>query len=427
VKWNRLWWLVVLQAIVVPAQAASDPAREQELALIHAAEADFATWKKTGVEPNTFRENVEESGRFDLFDRVLTGDHPDRTELKPTAAAVDIPVTTQSVEPRYTTTPSAGQCPTVWRRITRDRFEIWTPQVGKLFDAGGKLLAEVKVRRGDGHGREWYGAFLPDGRWITTDIEDLDKELTMFSADGKRLWTIPGDRLIPDTKDGYDATPLIAWARSDKDGKAWVVSVGSESGRGWVKVDPDGKFTRIESPWKECFPQQLGPRGFLESKADSDDGSVSVTREVAGHGSGAVWPNYGIGETSVSIFEGGKFGILPGGWAIHIQSDYSDLFQPRDARVREPLWFYSVNGQFKRWINGRAVGTDLGTGGLWVRLPDDTCLRVDKGFSAKTHLRFVGAGKKTLMPLEIHQDIGLGLFLEDDKLVVGTWKLPPSK
>ena len=38
----------MLQAIVVPAQAASDPAREQELALIHAAEADFATQRDVG-------------------------------------------------------------------------------------------------------------------------------------------------------------------------------------------------------------------------------------------------------------------------------------------------------------------------------------------------------------------------------------------
>jgi hypothetical protein len=53
----------------------------------------------------------------------------------------------------------------VIRRITPDRFEMWLPHRGLLFDGTGKTIATALPPRHDGHGREWYGAFLPDGRW----------------------------------------------------------------------------------------------------------------------------------------------------------------------------------------------------------------------------------------------------------------------
>ena len=55
----------------------------------------------------------------------------------------------------------------VVRRMTRARFELWTSKRGWLFDRSGKVLSEAVPPRRDGEGREWYGAFLPDGRWVT--------------------------------------------------------------------------------------------------------------------------------------------------------------------------------------------------------------------------------------------------------------------
>ena len=63
------------------------------------------------------------------------------------------------------------------RRVTKDAVEVWTPNHGWLFDGQGQLLHEAHPPRGTGYGREWYGAFLPDGRWVTTDLDEMDGRL----------------------------------------------------------------------------------------------------------------------------------------------------------------------------------------------------------------------------------------------------------
>ncbi len=72
----------------------------------------------------------------------------------------------------------------VFRRMTLTRFEAWTSKEGWLFDATGKVRADVKVPRRDGTGQEWFGAFLPDGTWITTDLWSNDEQLNCFSSFG---------------------------------------------------------------------------------------------------------------------------------------------------------------------------------------------------------------------------------------------------
>ncbi len=419
---------------MIPVRVAAEEADldwETELKrLTVAAQEDFATWKSTGNVPESFEDNAVRADRADLIERMLAGDRLAETEVKVDGPAVACEVTVRDRMPAVSAISEGSSYQTVWRRITKDRFEIWTPTEGRLYDAGGKLLATAKVRRGDGWGRQWYGAFLPDGSWVTTDLDERDDKLTMFSSKGKRVWSIKGGTLIPEDKDpdADSSLPLIAWSRSAKDGKAWVVSVGSEFGRGRVRVTPDGKWRKVESPWKECLPQQLGPRGMYTSKyVMSDDGSISISRHEPSHGVFVGWPVYQFpGELRCMIPGGEKFGILPDAWSAYVEANYhgSDSLteSSMEDRQKERVWFFDAKGKFQRWITGHGAGSSLASGSLWVVLPDYRCVRVDKGFSVGSHRKFVIGKEKLLMPVEIHEDIHLGLFRQEDKLVLGSWE-----
>ena len=74
----------------------------------------------------------------------------------------------------------------VIRRLTSDRVELWLPHKGWLFDGTGKNIATALPPRKDGSGREWYGAFLADGRWATTDLWEMDCVLYLFGRDGRK-------------------------------------------------------------------------------------------------------------------------------------------------------------------------------------------------------------------------------------------------
>ena len=390
-----------------------------------AAEADFATWKSTGQIPEDFEDHVVRGDRKDLIQRVFSGDKLAETEIKPDAAVTPCEVTVRDTAPRQSAIKEGDSYDTVWRRITKDRFEIWTPKSGKLYDATGKKVAEANVRRGDGWGRQWYGAFLPDGRWITTDINERDDEVTAFSSKGKVAWVVKGGKLIPKSKDpdAYESLPLIAWARSDQSGKAWIVSVGSEFGRGFVRLTPDGKWTKIENPWKECFPQQLRSRGmYIDRHTKSDDGSVSVNRTEAGHGMHVGWPHYRFEKADVMIPNGDDFGILPESWAAFVETDCGTHNATKEERKDERVWLFDAKGTYQHWIKGRNLGASLPSGGLWIRQLDDTCALVGKDYAVKSRLKFSTPQKQALIPVELHDDIGLGLFLVDEKLVLGTWQ-----
>jgi hypothetical protein len=393
-----------------------------------AAEKEFAVWKATGKEPEGLFEHVQRGDRQDLWQRKISGDRLAETEIKTELAVTKLEVAVHDRMPAVFTKDEGMSYPRVWRRITKDRFEIWSPAEGKLYDAKGRKIATAKVSRGSGWGREWYGAFLSDGRWVTTDLEELDCRLTMFSIKGQRISSIKGNQLIP-AKPDVAPLPLIGWARSDQSGKAWIVSVGSEAGRGWVRVTPDGKWSRVECPWTECFPQQLGKRGFyIDLKTMSDDGKTVVSRREAGHGIGVGWPTYEFpGGVSETIPDGGKFGILPGGWTVFIESWSDGLVLDLAQRENEAVWFFESSGNYQRWARGRGIGASLKNGGLWIRLLDETSILIDKNHLVKARCAFATKDQQSLVPVEIHDDIGLGLFLEHgegedgDQLVVGTW------
>ena len=142
------------------------------------------------------------------------------------------------------------------------------------------------------------------------------------------------------------------------------------------------------------------------------------------------WPAYHFSNgTDVVVGDGEKFGILPEAWTVFIEASSYGLNADLEQRKNERIWFFDANGNYQRWVGGRGIGSSLETGGLWVRLSDETSIRIDRNHAVGSHCTFNSKGKKALIPVEIHDDIGLGLFLEagegeeGDQLVVGSWAI----
>lgn len=420
VLWISVW--IGISATTGLAQSDFDSLEGDAWTKAHAdaAERHFKEWKETGTISADFLHHVQAGERADLLDRFNTGDKLESTEIRSELPVTEIEVKVLDRSPIATEHPLQGALTTVWRRITRDRFEIWRPDEGRLFDAAGTKIATAKVKRGDGWGREWYGAFLPDGRWVTTDLDEYDRRLTMFSAKGKRIWSLRSNQLLP-SPDDPDET-LIAWSRSDKKGEAWIVSVGSEEGRGWVSVKPDGKARIISSPWTECFPQQLGQRGmYTGRKVMSDDGTLTIQHSEAGHGIGVGWPNYEFpGERFVTIPNGFRMGILPAAKSVYIESGAYSIVTQEDER----LWLFNAKGDYQHWIRGRKAGSGVLSKTLWIRSPDGKAWGIDEKFSVTARRSFLTESKEQLIPVELHDDINLGLFMKDEHLLLGRWKEP---
>jgi hypothetical protein len=154
----------------------------------------------------------------------------------------------------------------------------------------------------------------------------------------------------------------------------------------------------------------------------SDEGAIALVRHEAGHGMYVGMPNYEFPcWVTVRVPEGAKLCVLPAAWAVFVQKCYGySLEDSEESRAKKRVWFFDTKGGYQHWINGRTLGTSEATGGLWIRLASGDCVRVDKGFKADSRQRFT-TKKKAIIPIELHDDIGLGLFLLDEKLVFGTW------
>src|SRR5262249_46811747 len=152
----------------------------------------------------------------------------------------------------------------IWRRITQGTFELWTPHRGWLFNAKGDLLRHVEVKRDEAHsanetapvGREWFGAFLPDGHWITTELHEGDGRVYIFDKHDHCTHEIKSGALLQDWKNRAAATHemlIVPWARSDKTGQRWLVRIGSNEGMGEALLERDGTWRRVgadESIWQ---------------------------------------------------------------------------------------------------------------------------------------------------------------------------------
>jgi hypothetical protein len=352
--------------------------------------------------------------RMDVFDRVLSDDRLAETEVKIPAESATVTVTVKQEVP-VDPEENWPKSPT-WRRITPTTLEIWTPQHGWLFDRRGDLIHTAQPPRKDGSGRQWFGAFLPDGRWITTELLQDDKRVYIFNARGRCTHEIKAGMLIPPTDPSnlYEPISLVPWARSNRTGDAWVVRIGSEGGRGEVLLWPDGTskvIKRPSSPWRHCLTRQLGVRlrgGVSHYGCESDDGKLFMNSAQPAHGPGVGRPSYEVRGTT------GKPDEAPV-WSSPIPSDGREFgFWPasRATYVFNGVrtWFFDAAGHYQGWIAGERIGDAADGSGMIFRLQDFRCVTVSSTLKPATSQNFKLADGTSLTPLELHPDLGLGMF-----------------
>lgn len=337
------------------------------------------------------------------------------------------------------------------RRITKDAIEMWTPKHGWLFDGRGRLQHEARPSRGSGWGREWYGAFLPNGRWITTDVDEMDGTLRFFSASGKEAHSLTCEELAPRPADG--GAKLIGWARSDREGKGWVVNVGSEGGWATVWVGPTGP-PRVLKPgeqWNLCYPRAFGPRGtWLSMSVPDDAGQIQLSRGEASHGPGVGFPVYGIdGAMEIGIrVAGGKavFGFWPGRTSFFIGAErYQDsMFDAKkndlheaggwrtrkladDAlgdptRIVDKTWFFDADAKVTGWVRARRIGDAAdGRSMLFRNTFDGRIITMGPDLRIRAIRRFIWSNGTTADAVVLWDDLRLGVFIHHHRLILAKW------
>jgi hypothetical protein len=310
----------------------------------------------------------------------------------------------------------------VFRRCADDRVEAWTSDYGWLFNARGKLVTHVTVPRRDGDGREWFGAFLPDGNWITTDLWIEDKQINAFDAHGKWLWELQGADILKQmpreakTEDSDDEPPkpLICWARADRIGRGWVVCVGENMNTQTALVSEDKTVAAIpagQTDWDMVYPRAMGVRGFYTGLAiSSDDAKLTLSRDEPAHGMYVGWPNYSLapGKWGNMVRDGDwHFGFWPKSHALFVETEPES---PDGQRV----WFFDESGKYAGEIDGAYLADSAAKGGLLIQTPDDTVATVLPGTTGPTATQtraFTWADGTRAVPLALYDDLHLGFFL----------------
>ncbi len=345
------------------------------------------------------------------------------------------------------------------RRITPNALEVWTPTHGWLFDGQGNKLHEARSPGDEPMGRGWYGAFLPDGRWATTELGKSDCTLTIFSREGKRLRDLPNaglpftdvEGVPPDA--GYLSHSLLGWARGNKDGTAWIVNVGSEQGFATVQVSPEGSTRQLFGikRWQVCYPRALGPRGwYIDMWVPDDAGSILLTREEAGHGPNVGYPSYSItmpqhvampdgdagGKVLFGVPDGDDiFGFWPGRKdlfagairGIDAKSERIGQFYRGLPTEENATWFFDPAGHFRGWLRGRRLADAADGRAMLFRMEGShqvVTLRPD--LRTARARRFTWADGRTAVALSLFDDLRLGLFIKDGKLALAGWDGPKS-
>lgn len=383
------------------------------------AEQHFAVWKVPhGAERRREAEIVRfyawRAERLELIDQVIADGHLKETEVLAGGDPKQVVVTVKREFPNDNLA-HFSQSP-IWRRITAGAFEIWTPRKGWLFNSKGELLNSAAPPRNKSGGRQWFGAFIPDGRWITTELLADDGRIYVFDRKGRCTREIKAGALLENDPGAIrDAKPeIVPWARSTGDGKGWVVRVGSEEGRGESLLNPDGTWSKLSdssSPWRHCMARQLGVRlsgGICNYRVESEDGAWWLESEQPGHGTDVGNPLYQVsrkGDIDDQRFitvgkvpgSGNGFGFWPHSRNIYILGE-------------DRTWFFDASGNYQGWIAGVRVGDSRDGDGMIFRLNDNQCVSVSPELKVTSTLRFDMADGRKILPLELYPEIGLGVF-----------------
>ena len=382
-----------------------DPAKRRDLAeqLVQAVISDY------GHQP------------IEIADEVARDGAP-RNLILPPATAQTITVTplvtlngSRMRERDYPNSP-------VFRRMTADRLEAWTPTEGWLFDGKGKLLVDVKVQRRNGAGREWFGAFLPNGTWITTDIWANDQQLNCYSPAGKWKWELLGAKILAklpksNPNEAESSLPIIDWSRSDKTGRNWLVSVGANLTRGFALVDSRGHVQPLAddgSLWKLVYPRAMGVRGgYVAFFIDSDDAKRSFHFTTVAHGPFCTWPIFSLSPGwSKTIYNGTiDFGFWPHSHNIYVK--VPDRV-PESWHTSPNTWFFEEGGKYQGELTGSYLADAANGHDLLLKDGNDHVLQVadrKTGIFVTNVRTFTWPDGTQAVPLAIYDDLKLGFFL----------------
>ncbi|MCX6960383.1 MAG: hypothetical protein NTW91_08940 [Verrucomicrobia bacterium] len=283
----------------------------------------------------------------------------------------------------------------VIRRIGSRNFELWTPPKGWLFDDHGNVLSEVKVPRRDGTGREWYGAFLPTGEWITTDLWWGDNRIYLFSPGGKLQRAFPTKSYLrkDDAECGIDLA--VAWARADKAGTRWIAKIGPDgpsdekgllvSPWGWkqrlaqlmgqmhLPTPENWRFVEpVTDPCHRVNSRELGSRGgYLVSQSISDDEKAFVLCQKHGHGIWIDFPMFLTKGDGVSwqhvipkSFSMENYGFFPSSKNIWVGEEKYPT-RPHVGSDHSRSWIIDPDGKVLGWLPAERVGDDPDGKRMW--------------------------------------------------------------
>jgi hypothetical protein len=371
------------------------------------------------------------SDQPDLVVEVATNGTFAQKEIKLPAEAERVPLKVLGKFPYSESPYSGGQPEWVVRRMTRTRFELWMPSHGWLFNAAGNVVSEASPPRRDGRGREWFGAFLPDGRWVTTDLWDMDRTLSFFSNTGRLRKEILSTDLVPYRAEaGGDMPALIGWCRCNRDGTGFVLSVGSNGGWGTAWTSWAGKhriLRNVREAWHLCYPRDLEPKGMYTALSIPDDsGSEVLRRFEPAHGSFVGFPQYSSDKVNVVIPDGETFGFWPRSHDPYVVSNrWEAIDPPRDSdrkrEAEEKTWFYKADGTFAGWIAAGRIADTAKLDGMLFRDPADRIITVTKMYEPGRSYEFVWSDGTTARPFKIFPDLKRGFFVRAKELMVAAW------
>jgi hypothetical protein len=298
----------------------------------------------------------------------------------------------------------------IFRRLTKDRFEAWTSTNGWLFDAGGRLLHHVRVPRRDGTGSEWFGAFLPSGRWITTDLWNDDRQLNAFTPQAKWLWELRGKKLAPESAE--DEEPII-WARSDKMGDGWIACL-TFNDLVYVWISPEGHFRNLSNndPWLLTYPRAMQAKGtYLELSIPSDNNKLKLTQDSAGHGNWIDFPTYRMDrwqENNVIPDGDVYFGFWPRSARTWVETNSAepDIGKTGDTKV----WFIDPSGRYEAEIAASWLGDSADHKSLLLQDVAHRVIRVGPNWQLEAQEFQIHS--ETLQPLTLFDDLRVGFFFD---------------
>jgi len=427
------------------------------------AEAGLKAWheeadpKKKGEIRQQVLELAIKAQDMDIGEELFAGKSVAQAELPVPTNAVALPLTTikewDLPQDRWN---SRYAC--AIRRIGPKNFELWTSKRGWLFNEKGTSLAEAKVPRRDGTGRHWYGAFLQDGQWITTDLWDFDGRVYIYSPNNKLLSSFSLMKYSKDPDDaGIPSHYSTDWTIADCDQRHWIIHIlaaGCDrtnlrvSEWGWrPKIGrwltrhhlwvPDSSWLPVEkiSSLKTSVDfRNLGSRFALcGATADSDDGLARISWDEPGHGPGVGWPDYSMNASShrwnscIPCKDTDNLGFFPGSLTTWVGGNKYPV--PPGRWYREESfrsWIIDPDGKVLGWLPAERVGDDPDGKRMWFVDEQGRLLKVAQNGAVSEVLQptLPGAtGNDAPFAHVLFPDLKLGFFYtKPGHLVLARWQ-----